>query len=614
MATFPKSPQLKAPWEGVPIIRICVYQRATSAPATKRYTQLPEPGKDEPQHIFGFRQTVVAENGTRGIKAPLTLKSGKKIQVGPSAGFEVVSARVNQTRFWSCSSATFTLACPFDRWAPPLLPPVRPEDVVTIELGYAPSLRVSLANPNVWFRPVFYGIVDTVKERGGSGEKDGVTLTVIARDPLRYLVDNKVRGTYLKTAANDRQNRGYAVMDLVWMGSQIDHVEWVKRFASVTPGQRDAQGNLVSPGANTMQKNGQFFETNPDGSRKPLTDPATGVVRPAEYGPENSYLKIGVIEASRRKNINPLRDGEIAGGAQGIAIMDRFPMDLIKHFSLVETAPRELFADPATGHVHWMFRRTDLRRLMGSDEAEKARRQYFYRLPENRANIIAYTNEWTTAGTVSHFTITNGLAHNSGEKKATERYAESPIAQLADPHRPLGGLDVWGKRKFTENDGAYLRQFTRQRFVYDDTMDESDELTVLANALFTIWGKDVETGMLHVIGDPTLEIGEGLQIFNTGLFGRRLYPKDINNPGTAWLQSGPPGIFRIEGIQHLYATGGPQRGYTTVIVFNSIDPPAMQIVTNADVNVLSPSEVERDPTKKGICILPVTKPKQGKKQ
>jgi hypothetical protein len=89
--------------------------------------------------------------------------------------------------------------------------------------------------------------------------------------------------------------------------------------------------------------------------------------------------------------------------------------------------------------------------------------------------------------------------------------------------------------------------------------------------LFTVWGRDIETGIVHVEGDPTLEIGEAVQLFNTGLFGKRYHPGDGTNQAQG--DSGPEGIHRVEAVNHFFAAGGAQKGYTTAFIFGPCDPP-----------------------------------------
>lgn len=469
--------------------------------------------------------------------------------------WQVLSCRVNQTRQWSCSSCNIQIAAPLDNTfnLAKMTPPIAPNDVIVVELGYIKSLRtrVAISDPRSEDRGntdynnfvgdvVFYGIVDTVKERGGSGEGDGIVLTILARDAMSLLVDNKIRGQYVPKTL-ERFNRAYVIRDLLWRGAAV---EYVKFIPNNTP-----EGDKEKPGARTA-----------------IND-KDGTIVPAEFGPDNSCIRIGNIELSGRLDLPPSMS---AKPESSIVLMDRFPLDVIKHFSLVETAPRELWADQRNGRIHWMFRRSDIRRLIKTETRHC--RQFFYRFPSERANILSYTAEWSTAGTITHFTLTNPLAHIQDTKKVADIYTESKTAELIDPHT-----------------GYALRPIIRNRFIYDDTLVNVDEAAVIADALFYVWGRSIETGMIMILGDPSLEISEGVQIFNTGLFGRRLKPNE--NPDTSLTEASaydesdnlmpnqqkkplfknPDGVYRVEAITHMFATGGVQQGFKTVFVFGLLD-------------------------------------------
>ena len=483
--------------------------------------------------------------------------------------WQVLSARTNETRQWSCSSAQFQLAHPMSAIDLPRLPPVRPNDLVVIEMGYIKGLqtRVNKADGNTDYGNfsgdvVFYGKVDEVKDRGGSGESDGMVFTVSARCMMSYLVGNKIRCHYLPEHKDVTVNRAYIVRDLVLRGAAVEYVQWENDSIDI-------------------------------GRRKPVLDAKTQMVKPAGFHPGNCYLNFGKLELSGREDLKPPK-----GGTPGIVIMDRFPLDLIKHFSLVETEPRELWADRRTGEIHWQARRTDARRLMQAGSSHF--RQYFYRKPDARANILSYTNEWTTLGTVTHFTMTNPLAANSNSKESAQVYGESPTALLVDPHT-----------------GKPLRRMTANRFVYDDTLVTAESSNAKAEtiltALFTIWGRAIETGMVMIPGDPTLEIGEAVQIFNTALFGRRYWPtskglsngsegkvkdprtqrKPAEGGGYADDEYNPEGVYRVEAVTNLFALGGVSRGYTTVFIFGPADPPTVLTTRSAPRLIVNDTDLAK---------------------
>lgn len=592
----------------VPVCRVHVYKRSQVSPAkpddvsgeaadanwkesaklpvpwTKKIESVPSEAKKSRQ----ADQALVLESSGDPIPALIVGREGmylkrdwnpalkdsdlKNLSAMP---WQVLSCRVNQTRQWSCSSCNIQIAAPFDNTfdIAKMTPPVAPNDVIVIELGYIKSLKTRVSLPdgrtnydNFAGDVVFYGIVDTVKERGGSGEGDGITLTILARDAMSLLVDNKIRGQY-RPQTLQRFNRAYVIRDLLWRGAAIEYVQFVpKDTADGKPGDKNIPGR-----------------------RSALKDGA-GTILPANFGPTNCSIRVGNIELSNRLDIPPNMTNQ---PESSIVLMDRFPLDVIKHFSLVETAPRELWADQRTGEIHWMYRRSDIRRLV--EPKTRACRQYFYRFPAERANILSYTAEWSTAGTITHFTMTNPLSHVGDTKKVADIYTEGKQADLVDPHT-----------------GSRLRPIIRNRFIYDDTLVNIDEAAVIADALFYIWGRTIETGMVMILGDPSLEISEGVQIFNTGLFGRRLRPNedpkltltndgiynesDLDGKGTNIPN--PKGIYRVEAITHMFATGGVQQGFKTVFVFGPLDDnagdPKRLIAKDTDLASIALIETENE--------------------
>lgn len=480
-------------------------------------------------------------------------------------GWAILSARVNITRQWNCSSASFQVAHPIEGDYDVKVPPVRPNDVIVIEMGYVAAHLTRIMRDNgrtdySRFRGdvVFYGLVDTVKERGGSGVNDGVVFTVQARDMMRVLADNKIRANYTPTVST-KLNRAMLIRDLIYIGAQIDAIEW-------EPG--DNWGRGVKPVEGTQA----VLMRRP---KKQTTGRNTTLVE-APIGVGNSYLTLGNIELSSRVDVIPVEPGK---ANEGMQIMDKFPLSVIKHFCATDAAPREVWSDPRTGEIHSMYRRTDARRLLDAGNPDvSASRQYFYRFPVDRANILSYTAEWSTLGTVTHWTLTNPISHIEGKQGAVDLYAESPMAVLRDPH----GKNPDGTPRF-------LRPMTKNRFAFDDTLTEADSPQAVVGALFAIYGRALETGMVLVPGDPTLEVGEAVQVFNTGLFGRRANYKQENplndNEDTRGYQDtdyNPAGVHRVEAVQHLFAVGGPDKGYATAFVYGPADEDTGAIFTTVD--------------------------------
>jgi hypothetical protein len=493
----------------------------------------------------------------------LRLKNAQGTSTAMPIQWAVLNARVNLTRQWNCSSASFQIAHPITNTEDLHIPPILPNDVVAIEMGYIDSPLVRVANPdgstnykNFSGDVVFFGCVDSIAERGGSGESDGVVFTVKCRDMMRYLNDNKMRGS-LNPEGVYAENRAFLVRDLIYRGAAIDPVQFV--------GDRKAPGDKPEP-------------------REAERDAKTRFTVSATFGQENCYVKLGLIEkSSRREQVVP----DVRGKTPvGMLIVDKFPLQLIKHYSLMEDYPREVFADHRTGVIHWMARRTDGRRLFSTSPQMSATRQYFYRYPTDRANILNYTSEWSTHATITHFMLTNPRSDGASHQPM-DIVTETPYAILRDPQT-----------------GRYLRPLSRTRFVYDETItNEALELkryeSVLGALYFTL-GRAIEVTTIVVPGDPTLTIGEAVQVFNTGYFGRRFDSKGQNTQGGDATKIAPKGIYddleanhegihRIEAVQHMFAVGGVKRGYVSVVLCGPID---LDGSTDNGVNRVIRTEVE----------------------
>lgn len=565
-----RAEQLKA------LLESTSYKKAAGLPRFTPQATFENGKTDYPYAILGREALAYYDaNGLR-IRNKAGNTSAMPIQ------WAVLNARVNQTRQWNCSSASFQIAHPITNTEDIHVPPILPNDVVAIEMGYIESPLVRLANRDGSTNykvfsgdVVFFGCVDSITERGGSGESDGVVYTVKCRDMMRYLNDNKMRGSILPSGAYE-QNRAYLVRDLIYRGAAIDPVE----FSSDRNVPNTADG------------------TPPEARQASLGD--SGLAKNAAFGPDNCYVKLGLLEMSSRAEVKvPDTTGKTP---VGMVIVDKFPLQLIKHYSLMEDYPRELYADHRTGVIHWMARRTDARRLMDvTNPQEQAKRQYFYRYPTNRANILQYNTEWATNATITHFILTNSRSDGTSHQ-ALDYVTESPYAILRDP-----------------NTGRYLRPISRTRFVYDETItkeaiDEKRYQHVLGALYFTL-GRAIEVTTMVVPGDPTLTVGEAVQIFNTGLFGRR-YDSDGKNAyaGNATalktvsggrqiysdLDHNPEGIHRVEAVQHMFAVGGVKRGYVSVVLcgppdLDGVSEGANRIIrSNADFEAIRKNALTRE--------------------
>lgn len=453
--------------------------------------------------------------------------------------WELVSAKVDLTRIWSASKCFVQITRPYDALEMIEHPPVRPEDVIVIEMGYADSLISSTANLNI----VFYGVVDTVNANSLS---DRMTVDIMARDPVRYLIDNKFRGSTLHVLAGQSQvNRAEVILSTIYLGSQVNY------FTEQTKPDGSAH-----------------VEVTTDQDAPALTDK---IILASPPGPGNSYVTVGRIElSSRADSLVPPTDPN-AIRQVGMEILDKFPIDIIRHLSLVETAPKELYADKY-GYINYESRRTDARKLFSDQESVRYARNYYWRIPKEKANITSIKEEWTTVGAVSNFIITSSQAFNSGDKNIAQVYVESPTSLLEDVIEGYSPMFAEGTAK------PRLRKFTRNRYVNDEALITKDTAQAVASALFGIWGRDINVGSVEIPGDHTLEIGEAIRLWNTPLFGIR--SETGLEDQKSWGGGPTAGIFRVEALTH-YFNAGQHGGFTTAFIFGPVTPDSAELAAPA---------------------------------
>ncbi len=405
----------------------------------------------------------------------------------------LLSAKVSITRFWACSTAIFTIACPLEDPTQPMpAAPIHPEMPITIALGYDTGLY---GVPKANLKRVFTGYVDTVTYKLTPKR---VMAIVALRDPIRFLVDNKLTKIY---DANETQNLDQNIV------IQGDRTEIIKKLIE-------------------------------DGSGR-YSDGAPAIPR----------SRIFALQ-SERASILPVDQGTPTDTASGSGpkvpqvynVMNRFPIEIIKHLSSVEGHPRELYADEF-GRVFWDIRRTNL----GPDPADESKiikpRDYYFRNPvvidtKETAGIypiITASMEWSTIGTFTEFVVVNADSNSHGVSGGS-----LALRGTLDAQKALG-----------------FDMAIRTRFVFDDTL-QNQEVSQIAtgaflNAMLMLHGKDVRAGSIETEGEPTIKPSDAIRVWNTAIY------KPPNN------------IFRVEAVVHSFTGAGPKKGFRTNIMFSATE-------------------------------------------
>jgi hypothetical protein len=497
--------------------------------------KLPAPGSTEQLYAIvgrdGYLFYTINPSGTY-----------EKLSLPLANRWQVLDCRVNLTRQWNCSSASFQLAeyQPDPKFRS--IPPIAPNDVIVIKMGYASSPFVPICKADgvhtedeklAWLDTVFYGIVDSVVNRGGSTENDGFVFTVKARDAMKLLSDTKITRVFnYSEPAEGVSTRTRYVKDLIYTGSVVSNFQLAQKDVEAA----NSTGNPSTP------------------------DLATSTL--VEPGEESSYYRQIWVKESTRADVIAT---DKASGMFGAAVIDKYPLQIIKYISSMENEPTEVWADNRTGDIYWQKRVTDFRCLLNSPLS----RQYVYAYPQQYANVLSFQNEWSSIGVITQHIIHNPINNLDAQNVSNGYVAIAPWSVLKDNH----------------NHGRRLRPMTSTRYIPDNALqssqnDVNQDRTALALALSTIYGRCIESGTLQVEGDPTLDVGEAIQFYSAGLLGRFSKDGQLDNRATleGLLQpnSNNPdpgeitGIYRIEALSHLFAVGGVKRGYTTSFIFGPL--------------------------------------------
>jgi len=529
-------------------------------------------------------------------------ESGPLLFGRSTAPWKLVSCTVSQTRYWACSTAQFVVARPILTEADKNLDldtvsgllgkagtyyfDCRPEDAIIIDLGYADAPYTD--SPKVGIsRRVFYGVVDTVKVTANSR---GVKITVSCRDVMRYLIDNKFSGSLLSNGLTLTPHAAFDNVsgELSGQIAQLNPSEVQKALLGLdSDGSQTTTNPAIFLNGSTTTSTGDVTLTEGNFDKHkimawiiyagsggaclpaPLVENDTtfknAKAREAQgVGThiERSPLEEGAaFERSTRPMVSPK---DVNSVVQGMNVMNRFPLEVLKHLGALEAEPRELYADIDTGRICWRRKRT-----FRTDSKE--RRVFTFLKPVYKGkidgitdaegyvqpNVIGLESDWSTVGTISEVVVINPQANSKGSRGANESSGVlNAIGRLPDERyfRKMVPLVFPGLRRFVR----------RSRFIFDDTMTGEDPNNAmgLIEAFLRIWGKDIRAGTFTIPGDATIRPGHAVELHNFGI------PKVGE---TMAAHEDGHEYFRVEAVVHKMTAAGPNKGFRTQIAWAEAD-------------------------------------------
>jgi hypothetical protein len=414
------------------------------------------------------------------------------------------SVKVSLSRFWACSTAMFTLTLPLTdpEMVVPAVP-AHPEMPISIAFGYEDtngSIMYNIPTTEDVER-VFTGYIDTISYKFTDTQ---VVAVIACRDSIRFLTDNKLTGVFT--------DENSPVQSLSIAG---DRTETIKKLILEGCGKFD---NGFVPLNEARLAIPEDFES-PNPNEEPRWDPS-------------GRKPIGFTDASDTKEGQAGLASQVQTH-QLFAVITKHPIEVIKHLSSVEDAPREFYSD-RLGNIIWERRKTRklnkpydfyFRNKVAIDQGQT----------QGVFPIFNASAEWSTVGTMTEFIVVN--------------------TQPQSANTGLGGsFCVEGKLETRKALGFDMA--SRSRFVFDDTMEDRDQTDVsqtepFLSSMLTLWGKDVKAGSVEVEGIPLLQPSDAIRIWNMGIF------------------PAPYNIFRAEAVIHSYNAVG-KKGYRTSIMFSEL--------------------------------------------
>jgi len=457
-----------------------------------------------------------------------------------------VECTIAQTRYWACSTAQFTItrqiltnsesSLQFDK---ELEEYILPEDPIVIDMGYASNLFTDTV-PEKSRNRVFFGYIDTINVKVSAR---GVKVTVSCRDSMRFLIDNKFVGQLLTYQTAN----GYGIQSV----SGFDKIQEPNGAKPITRGEvEDALTTkgypkvllsdalrkdlviawLIYAGSNGACKPGHLVHSERTNSTSKMRAVESGLRLPPYNTPDPA------IEVSSRILAPPKDEAQ---GISNYNIMNKFPLEVLKHLGSLEAEPRELYADINTGRICWRKRR-----LVNPDKPFDL---FFLKHgPQGQPpNVISAEVDWSSVGTISEIIVVNPQAEAG---QSTAAAASSGILKV------VGRLPDNRFHKELIKEAFGFRYFTkRTRYIFDETVTAADPENgiSLIDAMFRIWGKDLRAGTAVIAGNPFIRPGTTIRTHNFGLFdGQR---------------------FRVEAVTHKFTASGSAKGFRTSLAFAEPD-------------------------------------------
>jgi hypothetical protein len=423
-----------------------------------------------------------------------TIPLGGNIYVSAGDVWAVSSVKILHTRFWAASTASIILSC-----AVPTLdkfPPVIPEELkiqkeICIWLGYLDVVKGATKQDLIEGRLIrkFVGVIDSINATGSAN--GGFTIKLQARCRMSWLMDSTV--SYNQTEMEGLGNgagsisRSKLILEIAHRAiGQVDLEECVncgktiKLSSEFTIDLEKIKDSKVLPEANV------WYETDKNSIPSYEKQPLGGYTRTSlkvESDPEfRIYTSRIAINQDQSKNF---------------LLADQGPLEMIKALSLQEVYPTEVFSSHVDGHLYYVPRANDGYSLK---DPKRFYRTYYFRYNDEGINInqrmLTFREEASSSSLKTNFIVSKEGQNSDGSPyKNWSLHLRVRPAELA-------------------KDVAFPCKMQHLR---DPTIKTLGQAATVAVSAARIQAKNLRSGMVIVVGDPSLTPGEIIQTIGSPL-------------------------------------------------------------------------------------------------
>jgi hypothetical protein len=403
------------------------------------------------------------------------------------------SVTVNLTRIWSASSAVIylTVKVPDLLAEPPVVPfELHPEQPIAIYMGYVEGPREvdegDIAE-NRLIR-VFVGVVDTVT--GACTGKVGYSLKVQCRDRVKWFMDSALIFNLSQSDENFLKTHGTGVNRAqgIWfiLNSAIG-----RDGSCELPGEGGTQaGNYCRTdceGCGVTLKPGIIKKSAADG-RGPAEFYGTKIKGRVENEPLTDPYAVTT-------NIYTTRPYLGDNTQTSFMLMDNSAIETIKRMSYMEVYRTEFFQDPHTGELFYIPTGID---TTGLDDPKRFMRTYYVRnvpagmeVKDINQMVLSYREDASTINLRTNVVVGGFSAEGSGDYVVHFKGAPAQLRNI--PHA------------------------CRFAVYQDQAITSPTESMFIAIALSRETGRLLRSVEMTVIGDPSLSLGEALQVISSPL-------------------------------------------------------------------------------------------------